>query len=74
MSIYRNGPVIVFFAGTSDKVLKILTDQLGDPYAVAEGEKPKPMTERPIEPTLQEKFVDSLVKLHEKKDLLGRTD
>jgi len=73
-TIHRNGALVALFGGTSPDVLKALRDKLGEPAVVAEASKMKPQAEQPIERTVQEKFVDSLAKLHEKKDLLGRSD
>ncbi|MEK6259673.1 MAG: putative Ig domain-containing protein [Planctomycetota bacterium] len=72
--IYRQDRLIVLFDGTSDRVVKAVTGHLGEPFVVAEASKAEPIPERPVEPTLLDKLVDQLAKLHEKKDLLGKPD
>ena len=72
--IYRQDRLIVLFDGTSDSAVKEVTGQLGEPFVVAAASKVEPIPERPIEPTILEKLVDQLAKLHAKKDLLGKPD
>ncbi|MBC8115509.1 MAG: hypothetical protein H7062_14080, partial [Candidatus Saccharimonas sp.] len=72
--IYRQDRLIVLFDGTSDRVVKAVTGHLGEPFVVAEASKAEPIPERPVEPTILDKLVDQLAKLHAKKDLLGKPD
>jgi Bacterial Ig domain len=72
--LFRKDQLIVVFGGTSERVLKSLSNLLGEPFVVADVSTVVPKPERPVEPTILDKLVDSLAKLHAEKDLLGKKD
>ncbi len=73
-SLFRNDRLIAFYGGSSQRVAKSLVASLGDPFVVAEASKIIPVPEKPVEPTIAEKLLNALAKLHETKNLTGKKD
>jgi hypothetical protein len=73
-NLYRRGRLIAIYDGTSARTAKLLAASFGEPFLVADASKMTPVPEKPVELTIGEKLVNSLVKLHEQQDLTGKTD
>ena len=73
-SLFRKDNRIAIYSGTSPAGLKAIRGFFGEPFVVAETSKMAPPPVKPVERTVQENLVDSLVHLHEQKNLMGKKD
>lgn len=73
-SLFRRDRLIAVYGGTSQRVAKAIGMALGEPFVVADASPTNPKPEKPAEPTVAEKLVQSLVTLQEKQNLTGKKD
>ena len=72
--LFRQGNLIVVYGGTSQRVADAVTAALGKPFVVADASPTNPGPGKKPEPTLDEKLVQALAKLHQQQDLTGKKD
>ncbi|MBS0205299.1 MAG: hypothetical protein JSS49_20540 [Planctomycetes bacterium] len=73
-SLFRRDNRIAIYSGSSPPILKAVRESFGEPFVVAEASKVTPPPVQPVERTVPEKLADSLAKLHEQKNLIGKKD